>query len=691
MAKEKKNFVVVTPTASGKTLCYNIPVLSAILSNPESRALYLFPTKALSADQVSELYDMIQVMDLQIKTYTYDGDTPASARKAIRQAGHIVVTNPDMLHSGILPQHTKWIKLFENLRYIVIDEIHAYRGLFGSNLANVIRRLLRICAFYGSHPSFILCSATIANPKELASTLIGHPVEAITQNGAPTGKRHFVFYNPPVINIPLGIRKGSIPETRNIATTLVKNQIQTIVFAKSRLTVEILTRYLKDLLRDPLGNSGKVRGYRGGYLPRERREIESGLRKGAIQAVVSTNALELGIDIGSLQASVLCGYPGTVASTWQQAGRAGRRKDTSLTVLVASSAPIDQFIMSQPEYFFQQSAENALINPDNLYILLSHFKCAAYELPFDEEELFGNVASSNELLSYLEESHILRFVNGRYHWMAEDFPASEISLRSATTENFVIIDVTNPGHHQVIGEMDRFTAPMLLHENAIYMHEGKQFQVEKLDFDAHKAFIRHVEVDYYTDADLNVNITLLDIFENQPIKEGFDRFYGEVKITALVKMFKKMKLDTRENLGFGPVMLPETDMHTNAMWWSIHETLLCAFPKEELQNGMIGIANLLTILSPFYLMCSQNDLYVSYQVKSTFSDQPAILLYDNSPGGISLSEKAYHMHRVLLEHSKQLVISCPCESGCPSCVGPTQQVGEKGKQTAISILEDLLK
>lgn len=366
-------------------MCYNLPVLSAILKDEDARALYIFPTKALSADQVSELYDMIEEIGVDIKTYTYDGDTPAAARKAVRQAGHIVVTNPDMLHSGILPHHTKWVKLFENLKYIVIDEIHTYRGVFGSNLANVLRRLLRLCDFYGSHPQFILCSATIANPKELAETLIGRPVTLVDENGAPMGERHFVFYNPPVVNRQLGIRKGAIPITRTISGMLLKNGIQSITFARSRLTVEVLTRYLKDLVRDPLGNAGRVRGYRGGYLPGERREIERGLRSGKVDAVVSTNALELGIDIGALDACVMCGYPGTIASAWQQAGRAGRRQGTSIVFFIASSAAIDQYIVNHPDYFLHKSPENALLNPDNLYILMSHFKCAAFELPFEEE------------------------------------------------------------------------------------------------------------------------------------------------------------------------------------------------------------------------------------------------------------------------------------------------------------------
>ncbi len=689
-AREEKDFVVVTPTASGKTMCYNLPVLSAILQNPDARALYLFPTKALSQDQVSELYDMIEAMGQDIKTYTFDGDTPAAARKAVRQAGHIVVTNPDMLHSGILPHHTKWVKLFENLKYIVIDEIHTYRGIFGSNLANVLRRLLRLCEFYGSHPTFILCSATIANPKELAETLTGREIQVIDNNGAPAGERHFIFYNPPVVNKQLGIRMSSLQETKKLATLLLKNRIQSIVFAKSRLQVEVMTRHLKDLDRDALGNAGRVCGYRGGYLPHERRAIEQGLRRGEVDMVVSTNALELGIDIGALQACVLCGYPGTIASTWQQAGRAGRRKGTALTIFVASSAAIDQYIVNHPGYFFTHSPENAQLNPDNLYVMLSHLKCAAFELPFTENELFGSVASTPELLEYLTESQILRHVSDKYYWMTEEFPASEISLRGGVAENFLIVDQSDPAHHRIIGEMDRYTAPMLLHENAIYMHAGTQYQVEKLDFKACKAFVRQVDVDYYTDADLNISLRLLDIEKEKETLPGAKCVLGEVKVTALVKMFKKMKLDTGENLGFGPVMLPETDMHTSALWWTLPRTLVDRYEKDTLQGGMLAVANLMRIVAPLYLMCSPRDVAILYQVKSPVTDEPTLFLYDNCPGGIGLAEKAYFMENVLLQQCLEIVSACPCEDGCPSCAGPVGEIGKDGKKTAIEILKELV-
>lgn len=684
-----QDVVVVTPTASGKTMCYNLPVLSSILQNEDSRALYLFPTKALSADQVSELYELIEETGAGIKTYTYDGDTPGAARKAVRQAGHIVVTNPDMLHSGILPHHTKWVKLFENLKYIVIDEIHTYRGVFGSNLANVLRRLLRLCQFYGSKPQFILCSATIANPRELAETLIGRSVTMVDNNGAPMGQRHFVFYNPPVVNRQLGIRKGVIPETRQIAGMLLKNGIQTITFARSRLVVEVMTKYLKDIVRDPLGNAGRVRGYRGGYLPTQRRDIERGLRAGQIDAVVSTNALELGIDIGALDACVLCGYPGTIASAWQQAGRAGRRKSTSIVFYVASSAAIDQYIVTHPDYFLRQSPENALLNPDNLYILLSHFKCAAYELPFEDGDSFGNAPGTAELLDYLDDAHILRHVGGRYHWSSEDFPASEISLRSAASENFVIIDITDPGHHRVIGEMDRYTVPMLLHENAIYMHEAQQYQVEKLDFDACKAFVRQVDTGYYTDANLNVSLSLLDIEKQEESPSGVGRALGEVKVTTLVTMFKKIRFDTHENLGFGHVRLPETDMHTTAMWWTLPESLCRAYENDELKNGMLAVTNLLRIVAPLYLMCAPQDVALQYQVKSPMTDQPTVILYDNCPGGVGLAHKAYGMQQMLLEKALQIAQECTCHQGCPSCTGPVGEIGENGKATAIALLKEL--
>lgn len=683
-----EDIIVVTPTASGKTLCYNLPVLNAILQDDNVRALYLFPTKALAADQTNELHELVQAMDASIKTFTYDGDTPVAARRSIRQAGHVVVTNPDMLHAAILPGHTKWVKLFENLRYIIIDEIHAYRGIFGSNLANVIRRLKRLCAFYGSNPQFICCSATIANPKELAEQMTGRPMTLVDDNGAPMGERHVVFYNPPVINKQLGIRKSAMLEARALSSLFVKNDIKTILFARSRLQVEVLTRYLKALVTGPLGDSPKVRGYRGGYLPTQRREIEHGLRNGEVTAVIATNALELGIDIGRLDACVLCGYPGTIASTWQQAGRAGRRRGTSLMLMIASSGALDQYIVNHPDYFFRQSPENALANPDNLYILMNHLKCAAYELPFLDDESFAKTEATEPMLAFLEEQGFLRHAAGRWHWATEVFPAAEINLRSSGDENFMIIDITNPANHRIIGEMDRYTVPMLLHEQAIYLHEAEQYQVEKLDFDDHKAYIRRVDVGYYTDADLQVSLRVL-------AKDKTDEQYaparvlGEVLVTSMVTLFKKMKFDTHENLGFGPVDLPELEMTTSACWWTVPPAIIDAFVPDDLQGGMLGITSMLRQLAPLYLMCAPRDVAVTYHVRDPFTRVPTVYLYDNCPGGVGLSEKIYDMLALLLDNAREAIELCPCENGCPSCVGPASEVGLRGKQTAISILKRL--
>ncbi len=689
-ARSGRDFVVVTPTASGKTMCYNLPVVSSILENESSRALYLFPTKALSADQVSGLYSLIEALNVDIKAYTYDGDTQGAARKAIRQAGHIVVTNPDMLHANILPGHTKWVKLFENLRYIVIDEIHTYRGIFGSHLANVLRRLLRLCEFYGSKPQFILCSATIANPVELAEQLTGRSITAVDNNGAPMGERHFVFYNPPVVNRQLGIRRSAITETRRVAEELLSNAVPTIVFMRSRLQVEVLTKQLKQCVCDPYGFSGRVRGYRGGYLASERREIERGLRAGEVDMVISTNALELGVDIGSLSACVLCGYPGTIASTWQQAGRAGRRKDTSLTIMIATSTALDQYIIEHPDYFFEASPENALVQPDNLYVLTSHIKCSAYELPFQEGECFGNVKDTEQFLEYLTENNILRHLDGKYYWMEEVLPSGEISLRSATSENYLIIDITDPAHHRVIGEMDRFTVPMLLHDNAIYMHEARQYQVEKLDYDACRAYIRAVDVDYYTDADMNVSLHILDDLEQKEQPNGVGLTLGELRVSSIVKIFKKMKIDTHETLGFGQVRLPQTDMHTVGMWWTIPDRIAGRYSNDELQGALLGVSHLLSIVAPLYLMCSPRDVNIVYQVKAPITDKPTVFLYDAYPGGVGLSEKAYQMQEMLLDEALKLVRACGCENGCPSCVGPIAEVGENGKLNARVVLKELL-
>lgn len=686
-AMKGESFVAVTPTASGKSLCYHLPVVQTIINNPNARALYIFPTKALAQDQKTEINELIDEAGLEINSYTYDGDTSSNIRQKIRKAGHIVITNPDMLHSAILPHHTKWVSLFENLKYIVIDELHIYRGVFGSHVANVIRRLKRICRFYGSDPVFILTSATIANPLELAENLTEKKMKLIDNNGAPSGRKHFVFYNPPVVNKQLNVRRSATLETRMLAGQFLKNKIQTIVFARSRVRVEILLTYLQELVRHQLGPKS-IRGYRGGYLPTERRAIESGLRTGEIYGVVSTNALELGVDIGQLQVCIMNGYPGSISSSWQQAGRAGRRQDESLVILVASSSPMDQYIIANPDYFFERSPETARINPDNLIILIDHMKCAAYELPFKEGEKFGTF-ETEEVLEYLTEERVL-FKNGdKWYWINDSFPAHGISLRSASQENVVIIDQSNVAKAKVIGEMDRFSAMTLLHEEAIYLHQGIQYQVEKLDWEEKKAFVREVDVDYYTDANLAVQLKVLE--EDKWRKRNRSVIgYGDVSVNAKATIFKKIKFETHENIGSGPIHLPEEELHTSSTWISLHmDDPESSISEERLQSALMGTAHALRHIAPLFVMCDSKDLHVVPQVKAVHNERPTIFVYDSYPGGVGLSEKLFDHMEMVLEEAKQMIRRCQCQHGCPSCIG-TETISKNVKSDVLLTIDQLI-
>lgn len=680
-----ENVCVVTPTASGKTLCYNVPVLNTLMQDPEARALYLFPTKALSQDQVHELQDTIEDLEVKIGTYTFDGDTPGSVRKAVRQAGHIVVTNPDMLHTGILPHHTKWLRLFENLRYVVIDELHHYRGVFGSHLANVLRRLKRICAFYGSNPQFICCSATIRNPQEMAERLVERPVRLIDNNGAPQGERHFLFYNPPVVNAELGIRRSSVKEAVRLARHFLTRDVQSIIFARSRLRVEIIATYLKEAVRKMGKSENLVRGYRGGYLPNERRDIERGLRDGDIMSVVSTNALELGIDIGSLDACIMTGYSGSVASTWQQAGRAGRRSSVSLVVLIASSAPLDQYIINHPDYFFGQPPENATVDPNNLIIVASHMKCAAFEIPFTKGEAFGlDPVSTGEMLDFLSEQHVLRRVKDKWHWSADAYPAEDISLRTAAPGNVVILDTSDNG--RVIGEVDLFAAPVELHENAIYIHQSAQYTVDVLDLEDRKAYVRPVEADYYTDAQIKVDLKTINTFRQETIGE-VAKYCGEVSVTWLPSIYKKIKFGTHENVGWGEIKLPESTMHTSSYWLEFTEDVdkRLGLEQKELSQALGGLANTLRQVAPVQVMCDVNDIRAEAMLRAPFTQCPTIFLYEVYPGGVGFSDKLFTHHKQLLEAAASLIAGCGCTEGCPSCVGPALEVGEHGKNGALKL------
>jgi DEAD/DEAH box helicase domain-containing protein len=712
LVHEGKDVVVVTPTASGKTLCYNLPVLNAVLENPDTRTLYLFPTKALAQDQLAELHDLSKRLSDCFGVFTYDGDTPSDARKPIRERGHVVLTNPDMLHTGILPHHTKWMRLFENLRYIVLDELHTYRGVFGSHLANVLRRLRRIANFYGSNPQFICCSATIANPGELASQLIEREVEVVEENGAPAGEKVFVFYNPPIINRNLGIRRSYINEATRVAKELLARKLQTMVFANSRLHTEVLLTHLQQAHPPKPGQAELVRGYRGGYLPGERREIERGLREGRIRGVVTTNALELGIDIGSLDACVMAGYAGSIASTWQRAGRVGRRSGSSCAVFVASSAPLDQFIVQHPDYFFGSSPEHAHIQPDNLEILVNHLKCAAFELPLSPDEQFGKVDLA-EICERLGEVGFLHKSGGNWHWVQEAYPADTISLRSVTSDNFVIIDTTGKGNGEpeVIGEVDFSSALTTVHPKAIYIHQGQQYHVERLDFDKRKAYVKRVNVDYFTDAIRYTQVRVLEITEEEGIAGPAARAHGDVLVRSQVVGFKKIKFFTNENVGSGKLELPENEMHTTAFWVTLGHDLLAQLPftLSERQSAIFGLLYALGSVATLLLMCDRRDLgtAVGERPPSAASEidweefaapraseaaaffEPNLYLYDAYPGGIGFSEPLYRICNALFERTHELVSACPCENGCPSCVGPAGDQSERSKEVALAILERL--
>ncbi len=682
----RQNVVVVTPTASGKSLCYAVPILQAIATDPAARALCLFPTKALGQDQVAEINVLARESGLDIGTAAYDGDTPAPIRSTIRKAGQIVVTNPDMLHSAILPHHTKWFQLFEQLQVIVVDELHTYRGVFGSHVANVLRRLLRLCAHYGSNPVIVCCSATIGNPSQLAETLIGRPVRLIDRNGAPSGERHVLLVDPPVIDAATGSRSSALTLAERWALPFLRAGRQTVVFGRARTSVEIMLTNLREALRLDFGPRSRVRGYRAGYLPTERRAIERGLRDGEVLGVVSTNALELGVDIGRLDVAILAGYPGSIAATWQQIGRAGRRGGVSVAALIASPAPVDRYVIHHPEFLFGGQPEEARLDADNLHVLLAHLRCATFELPFEPGELFGP-GPADELLAFVAESgHLRQADDGRWYWSSENFPASEVSLRTAAPENVVIID-TSPDRPRVLGEVDIFAAQILVHERAIYIHDSVQYYVDRLDWSEKKAYVHKVDVDHYTYANRAVTLKPIDVFGEAPAPGG-RRIHGEVMVASLVTLFKKLKFITDENVGWGPIDLPEIELQTTAYWLTA-ESLATRWRREDLDVALIGAGRAIQTVGSVLLMVDPRDLGLVTQVRSPHSEAPTIYLYEAVPGGVGLSERLWNRHDELIAGAAELIGSCGCDAGCPTCTGPRLEPDVDAKALALRLLGEL--
>ncbi|HEX4754239.1 MAG TPA: DEAD/DEAH box helicase [Candidatus Dormibacteraeota bacterium] len=727
-----RDVVVVTPTASGKTLAFAAPVLDAWLRDPEVRSLWLFPTKALAQDQLAGLQDIAVHLPPGLRAATYDGDTAPGLRRAVRNDGNIVVTNPDMLHAGILPHHTSWVRLFQHLRYIVIDELHAYRGLFGSHLANVLRRLLRLCQFYGSSPTLIGCSATIANPRELAEKLLERPVQLVDRNGAPRAARRLWFWNPPMVDGTMGVRRSATLEARRLMGELLTRNLQTIAFTRSRSGVEVLLNYLQRLHPAPRqGGPSPVRGYRGGYLPLERRAIEAGLRDGSVRGVVSTNALELGIDIGNLDAAILVGYPGTIASTWQQLGRAGRRDTESLGVFVATDSPLDQFLVTHPRYLLDAPPEHGLVNPDNLLVLGSHLQAAAFELAFEVGESFGGAGTdtTGALLDLFRDDGLVHRTGSRYHWAADAFPAEAISLRRAAATNVVIIDTSTgaggpgqgpqgpwagsgggrPGSDgSVIGEVDQFAAPVLVHDDAIYLHQGRQFHVERLDWEEKRAYVHPVSVEHFTLAETRTKLEILERYEG-PSGRDCKVSLGEVRVSRLATMYKKVRFLTHENIGAGPISLPEQDLHTIAAWFAFDPQSLRGVDRAEVDAGLSGLAAVLHAAACLLCMCDPRDIGTQAELRAapppaavlgtpeavnappadepvefvagwrptgsreaaaTEVGWPTCYIYDTVAGGVGFAERCHSRHVDLLGMAGELVDGCGCDGGCPSCVGP---------------------
>ena len=723
-----RHVVVATPTASGKSLCFHVPVLAALAREPDARAIYLYPTKALARDQEAGLRDLMRAAGTpSAGAIVYDGDTPGDARRAAREHARIVLTNPDMLHAGILPHHTAWARTLQNLKYIVVDELHVYRGVFGSHVANVLRRLLRVARFHGSDPRVLGATATIGNPGAHAARLFGvggDAIEVVAESGAPRGERRFFLFNPPVVNAELGVRASYLKQAVMLASGLVAARVPTIVFGHSRNSVEVMLRYLRDAVgTDPSRTDrgagvdpSRIVAYRGGYLPEQRRAIERRLREGEILCVVATSALELGIDIGELDAVVCAGYPGSVAATWQRFGRAGRRGAESICVLVASSAPLDQYLAREPDFLLGAPVEEARVDPDNVEILVQHVKCAAFELPFRRGESFGSLGPDEtaDALSFLARHRVLHESEGTFHWAADSYPANDVSLRSVGWDNVVIIDAERG---KSIAELDWRAAHTMLHEQAIYQHDGECWQVERFDHENHKAFVRKVEPDYWTTALTHVNVSVIEESGAGAVtlpsrsrgglavvRPAWPSGWGEVAVVEKVVGYKKIKFYTHENAGYGDVRLPEMQMHTTAFWITVPETVCAAVRagRPAAIDGLRGIGVALETVATLALMCDPRDLGTTLgdagegegdggvprreQGGPTPGYSPTLFLYEHVPGGTGLAERIWEQREELAHRTMRMIRGCACPAGCPACVGPGLEAAPSRKQAALELL-----
>jgi DEAD/DEAH box helicase domain-containing protein len=700
--RQGNHTVIVTGTASGKTLCYNLPVLESFLVNPQSRALLIYPTKALTQDQLKTLVRLTEGLKTLPAMGTYDGDTSVNNRKKLRDSGNIILTNPDMLHQGILPKHPGWSAFFGNLKYVILDEIHTYRGVFGSNVANVIRRLKRICRHYGGNPVFIGTSATINNPLQHAQELLGVPMQLVNRDGAPRGRKYFVFWNPPYLDQTKTERKSANSEAAQLMTELIGERISTITFAKARVVTELIYRYVQEQLeRKSPGLAKKIRAYRGGYLPEERREIERQLFEGELLGVTSTNALELGIDIGQLEACLVVGYPGTIASTWQQAGRVGRAKEDSLVIFIPHQNPIDQYLAKNTQYFFAKNPESAVIDPNNPHIVMGHLRAAAFEAPVGPTDCreFGEYAPA--VVELLNEAGELRQIAGKWYWRTTGFPAAEVSLRNISDNTFSIVD-TAAGPPKVIGTLDEASAYQQIYTEAIYLHDGETYFVKEMNVPQKVSYVEKIAVDYYTQSITEVKITITGKEIESNWRKADDGF-GTVEVMIKPYLFRKIKFGSRDSIGFGKINLDPQVMQTNAFWivpppHTLH--LVKEYGRDPVES-MLGIANVLTEVLPFLVMCDTGD--IGSMVDLANHGAPSLFVYDKYPGGLGFAHRSLERVEELMAAARDLITACPCEAGCPSCVGsplpPNPQLDPdttgKGripdKEGALIILHDLLE
>jgi DEAD/DEAH box helicase domain-containing protein len=686
-----RDAVIATATASGKSLAYHLPVLDALIRDGlDARGLYLYPTKALARDQMADLEKLLAASGREDLTVAvYDGDTPPPVRQALREHGTLVLTNPHMLHQGILPNHQKWQGLFTGLRFVVVDELHTLSGIYGSHVANVLRRLRRICRHYGSDPVFCGASATISNAGEHGRRLFEKPVTVVDEDGSPRGKKHFLFLNPHVVQATSGMRVPASEAARQLGGELLESDLQTIFFARSRSQTEVLLKYLRDDARKRHIDQERIAGYRGGYLPNLRREIEKGLRDGVIRTVVSTNALELGVDIGSLDVCVLVGYPGTVSSTMQRAGRVGRRSQESAVVVVARSSAMDQYLMQHPGYLFDAPRDAVSIDPDNAIILTNHVRCAAFELPFDAHERFGEADETRDVLEFLtHDLRVLVHQGGRYHYAERTYPAEGVSLTAADMDNVTIQDVET---RKILAEIDRPSAITEVYEGAIYGHQGDTWLVERFDYDDRRAFVKRVDADYYTEADDETEVKVLHVDEQQEFA-NYTAHRGEVHVATLAKAFKKIKFYTRENVGIGEIVLPPEEFETEATALVLRSELVM---KLGLRRGgeascLQGIGALLQGLVPLFVRVDPGDVKVLAEAHNPHFEAPTLILYDRIPDGVGLAERIFRVHREILQAATELVERCRCRSGCPSCVGPQASLGMRSKAVALTILRGML-